>query len=262
MTSDSANPIYPQYCFCLSPTINRWCHLRASDIHALTCHPGFEGQNLFFHLNHPMKWVRIAGVVVAIDEYAHRKIYTVDDSSGSTIECVVTIPKPPEPADATNKAKRGHFVTAKKQKNAENKAGGAESTEGKEVPIDGDIDVGHILDVKGGLKVFRDMKQVHAEKIVHLRSTQQEVQFWNKVAELRRDILSKPWVLDRREVRRCRKEAEGRDRKTHGRKASHSSGKENRKAERRVCPMTTGLERGSKLKRLAQIEGHYDALGI
>lgn len=34
---------YPQYCFSASPTYDRWCPLRATDIYALRSHPGFEG---------------------------------------------------------------------------------------------------------------------------------------------------------------------------------------------------------------------------
>jgi endo-1,3(4)-beta-glucanase len=32
---DQKDPIYPDYCHELSPTIGRWCPLRAVDIHAL-----------------------------------------------------------------------------------------------------------------------------------------------------------------------------------------------------------------------------------
>jgi len=43
MTEASSPPIYPQYCFHLSPTIHQWCPLKAKDIEAFTTHPGFEG---------------------------------------------------------------------------------------------------------------------------------------------------------------------------------------------------------------------------
>lgn len=37
-------PLYPQYCFRLSPTINGYCHLRAADIAGLTTRAGFGGE--------------------------------------------------------------------------------------------------------------------------------------------------------------------------------------------------------------------------
>jgi hypothetical protein len=43
MTDASKPELYPQYCFHLSPTINRWCHFQITDILALKSHPGFQG---------------------------------------------------------------------------------------------------------------------------------------------------------------------------------------------------------------------------
>ena len=43
MTSPEQPEFYPQYCFHLSPTVGKWCHLRAADVVALSSHPGFEG---------------------------------------------------------------------------------------------------------------------------------------------------------------------------------------------------------------------------
>lgn len=40
-------PFYPQYCFRLSPTVNTYPHLRASDIDALATHSGFGGASTF-----------------------------------------------------------------------------------------------------------------------------------------------------------------------------------------------------------------------
>jgi len=43
MTDATTPELYPQYCFHLSPTINRWCHFRITDILALRSHRGFQG---------------------------------------------------------------------------------------------------------------------------------------------------------------------------------------------------------------------------
>ncbi|KAK3333488.1 OB-fold nucleic acid binding domain-containing protein [Cercophora scortea] len=194
--TDAAPPeLYPQYCFHLSPTISRWCHLRIADIYALSSHAGFRGQDLFFCINHPIKWVRIAGVVVAIDEFEGRRLYTVDDSSGATIGCVVIT---------------ASTLGVANQQAAHSKSKTADPPPPQPLPvIDGEIDVGHIIDIKGSIKLFREQKQIQAEKISHLRSTDQEVRFWEKIVGLRKEVLDRPWVLDRREVRKCRKAAEG-----------------------------------------------------
>ncbi|KAI1777138.1 hypothetical protein F4818DRAFT_409315 [Hypoxylon cercidicola] len=188
MTSAEPLVYYPAYCFHLSPTINKWCPLRAVDIQGLECRPGFEADNVFFSLNHPIRWVRVVGVVVAIDEYYGRRIYTVDDSTGHCIECSLDIPKPTD--SARQNLRNGSATTA----------GPAE-----DVPHS-DIDIGMVIDVKGSTKLFRDQKQINIQKLQRVRSTDQEVQFWNKIRDFQRDVLSRPWILEKRELRRCKKQ--------------------------------------------------------
>ncbi|KAI0169001.1 hypothetical protein GGR52DRAFT_553208 [Hypoxylon sp. FL1284] len=188
MTSAEPLVYYPAYCFHLSPTVNKWCPLRAVDIQGLECRPGFEADNVYFSLNHPIRWVRVVGVVVAIDEYYGRRIYTVDDSSGKCVECSLDVPKP---ADST---RRNGLI------------GDATPAEPvKDAPYS-DIDVGMVIDVKGSTKLFRGQKQIHIQKLQRIRSTNQEVQFWNKIRDFRRDVLSQPWTLGKREVRQCKKQ--------------------------------------------------------
>lgn len=171
-----------------------------------------------------MKWVRIAGMVVSVDERERRHIYVIDDGSGATLECVVNVPPRTAPvADAAADA------------STTNSSGIA----GPIPTIDAPIDVGHVLDIKGSVGMFRDNWQIRAEKIVHLRSTAQEVAFWEKVAQLRTDVLSKPWVLDEKEVRRCRKEEEKAQGHHSGRR--HRNAGEGLKSSKRE--QNTGLEK-------------------
>ncbi|XXG95880.1 hypothetical protein Hte_002153 [Hypoxylon texense] len=255
MTSAEPLVYYPAYCFHLSPTINKWCPLRAVDIQGLECRPGFEADNVFFSLNHPIRWVRVVGVVVAIDEYYGRRIYTVDDSTGECIECSLDVPKPAD--NARSNVKKGDATTANPTEDAPHS----------------DIDVGMVIDVKGSTKLFRDQKQVNIQKLQRVRSTNQEVQFWNKIRDFRRDVLSQPWVLEKREVRQCKKQymtdadAEEKKRKrkeengyTHdsnslGRHTSTKSGDARSKPTKREPLARTGA-------RYAHAKGQYDALGL
>ena len=299
MTSTAVPELYPQYCFHLSPTINKWCHLQVTDILALSSHPGFEGwyfhcvvecpatappplkltlvlfclgQDLFFHMNHPIKWVRVAGIVVAIDDFGPWRAYTLDDTSGATIECHINLPKPA--------AADGVF----ERTDAGNSAASNPPAQQKSQVFDEDVAIGDIIDVKGTVRVYRQARNIKAEKIVHLRSTMQEVEFWEKLNELRREVLDRPWVLDRRVIRKCRKEAEGydtrqvkketgerRDRKRTpmadevGDAVRPSAVAENHKPPAAaVKPKVhiTGLERRPKTKRTLPITGKYDALGL
>ncbi|KAK2049892.1 OB-fold nucleic acid binding domain-containing protein [Colletotrichum somersetense] len=196
MTDDRSAGLYPRYCLHLSPTFNTWCLLHASDIHALISVPEYEVQNFYFHKNLPIKWARIVGIVVAIDDFPGRRIYTVDDSSGACIECVVTLKTPP-PSDtgAPKSDTTGWFSSNRPQ---------------PQPPADCvDVDVGSVVDVKGGLATFRDEMQIKVEKIKILRSTAQEVELWERRTRFRDEVLLQPWVLSQKQIRKCKKEEMG-----------------------------------------------------
>lgn len=200
-------PLYPQHCFKLSPTVNTYPHLRVADIAALTTHAGFHGQNLFFYRNHPIQWVRIAGIVVAVDDYTGRRIYTIDDSSGVCIECLMDVPRTDKsPTSAVAAAATGKAGA----KRTTGKAADATAATPAKRAVPDEVDVGTVVDVKGGLSVFRGNKQIKILKATVLRSTEQEVAFWERIRKFRQDVLDMPWQLTDKEVRRCRKEEERR----------------------------------------------------
>ncbi|KAG8406925.1 hypothetical protein J3459_018526 [Metarhizium acridum] len=192
---------YPRYCFHLSPTANNWCLLRVSDIHALKQHAGFEGENFFFYRNLPIKWVRVVGPVVAVDDFYGRRVYTVDDSSGKCIEAMINT-QPPAPVNnvAALQCQPGTAACDAAKPSALN-------------ILDppgpyGNVDVGDVVDVKGALSTFRDEKQIKIEKLVIVKSTAQEVKMWERRSKFRHEVLDNPWILSDKEIRRCRKEAE------------------------------------------------------
>lgn len=154
-----------------------------------------EGENFFFYKSLPIKWVRIVGVVVAIDEYSGRRVYTVDDSSNACIECTILLAQPPKQDDDASKRET---EPAQLPEHAPPLA----------LELFTDIDVGSVVDVKGGLSTFRDEKQINIEKMHAVICTAEEVSLWEKRAQFRKDVLDKPWVLGDRDVRRCRKQAE------------------------------------------------------
>jgi hypothetical protein len=227
--------------------------------------------------------VRVAGIVVAVDDFGPWRAYTVDDSSGATIECHVNLPKP-------NTATLGvpNLAQADKPKTAS-----AEEQRKAEL-IGVEVNVGDIIDVKGTIRVYRETRQIKAEKIKHLRSTEEEVQFWEKVTALRKDVLDKPWVLDPKVVRKCRKEAEGYEgqqarREKRQRRERREREREEEERRSRAARMTeevaprreaerpaglpsaskpkirpSGLERRPKPAKVAAatITGRYSALGL
>jgi hypothetical protein len=161
-------------------------------------------------LNHPIRWVRIVGVVVAIDDFYGRRVYTVDDSTGQCIECALAVPKTSgnkiigrDNGQGKDPSRNNDSTKTTVDDQIKRDLGPAASkTPG--FPYS-DIDVGMVLDVKGSVKSFRGQKQIKVQKLTRVLSTSQEVLFWDKIRDFHHDTLSHPWILNDREVRRCRK---------------------------------------------------------
>ncbi|KAG4437878.1 hypothetical protein IFR05_006638 [Cadophora sp. M221] len=181
-----------------------------------------DRQRALYHFdNHPVKWVRVTGVVVAVDEFKGKKVYTVDDSSGMCIECTAIAPPPPPTTDAPTLpphlnqiASLMHVQTAaKKPADDKNKAkGDGKISEGKVVPSVlspavpwEEVDVGTVVKVKARVNNYWDTIQLEVVKIEVLRCTDQEVRCWNEVAAFKREVLSGPWVVSKEEEERCRR---------------------------------------------------------
>jgi endo-1,3(4)-beta-glucanase len=154
-----------------------------------------KGENFFFYKNLPIKWVRIVGIVVAIEQYFNRRLYTIDDSSGRNI-LALTIP--PAPAKPKNES------TASEQRTETD----TPAADPQEFDPYADVDVGSVVDVKGGVSAFRNERQINVEKMVIVKSTAQEVVLWEKRTKFRREVLNVPWLLREKDIRRCRREAE------------------------------------------------------
>ncbi|TVY85506.1 CST complex subunit STN1, partial [Lachnellula suecica] len=184
MTSNP--PIYPEYCHELSPTLNLWCRLRATDIHALVSRGMFSnGRPLYHYGNHPIKWVRVTGVIVAVDEFYGRRVYTLDDSSGMCIECTCPVPVPAKATVTKPSAAKGLPPTV-------TKAEGPTVTN-PNIPWD-NVDVGTVVKIKGGIKEFREQRQVEIIKVEVLGGTALEVKCWDEALVFRREVLGVPWV--------------------------------------------------------------------
>ncbi|KAL8741136.1 MAG: hypothetical protein Q9184_008420 [Pyrenodesmia sp. 2 TL-2023] len=195
----------------------------------------YSGQNTYFHLNHPIRWIRLVGVIVALDVYPNRVVMTLDDSSGLTID--VFCRKEVNNALALNTAVESHQTINLNNgsRYVENKHTYT-TNEGFRISLK-DIDIGSVVKIKGGISEFRGEKQVTLERISVVRTTNEEASAWAENATFYDEILSKPWVVGERKQQEARVEAEGvkrerqarRDRK---RRKKAPEEKEERKARR------------------------------
>lgn len=189
--------IYPKRYFTeeASPTWRQWNKLTAADVHALREERGFEGQNIFFHLNHPIQFVRLIGLVVDIDvtRAGGHILLTLDDSSGVCIEVKTSFRqiKPDDQAVYPSNTLIDNLdvhVTL-----------GAFKISIDKQPID----IGTVIKAKGTIDTFRKTRQLKLERIWIVKDTNAEAKAWAETAAWKRDVLSKPWVLtdqQRREI--------------------------------------------------------------
>src|SRR2546423_2245560 len=219
---------YPAYCNKASPTHFTWVKLTASDIHlALRSRPGFVNHNhsisyqrqpshasapLLFYLNHPIQFICVVGLVVAFDDNEYFWVFTLDDSSGATID--VTCRKPNKVIEQNEKRyapQNGMSVSAQ---DAAAAAGGkmddgAKTEESARIEMLSRIDVGSVVKVKGTVGSFHSVRNIALERLEIIPDTNTEVRFWVQRTQLFADVLSKPWTLSAEQQKRLLKEAEG-----------------------------------------------------
>jgi Telomere regulation protein Stn1 len=243
--------------------------------------------------------VRVTGVIVAVDEYPGKNVYTVDDSSGMCVECVCVAPAPAPKKETTeapmhldqiasinqaaistsepNKEKQKRKAEAEKKGNGGNKT--APSVLEPIVPWE-QMEVGTVIKVKGRVGEYWKQTRVEVVKIEVLRSTDQEVKCWNEVMDFKRDVLGKAWIVTEEEEERCRRvrerelrgkgkgkdkdEKRKQDREEARRKRKGIEGKEDttkRTKERGEALTAKNMVNCPSLAMRKAAAGKYDALG-
>lgn len=198
----------------------------------------WQGQNLYFHLNHPIRYVRLVGVVVAIEDInARYTTLTIDDGSNANIELkLVRIP----PLDRT----AGIASTKTTLKNVD-----VVSQFGVfEVMVEGHrLDIGTVVKAKGTISEFRGIKQLDLKRIRVVATTDEEAQAWEETATYKQGVLSKPWHLTSAEHKQIKAKIKSEKKKMQDyerRKAEH----EVKKAEQNRAREASLVQREKKLE--------------
>lgn len=175
------------------------------------------GQHLYFHLNHPIRFVRLVGVVVAIEDINVKyTVLTIDDGSGATIDLTIArlTPDVYNPVESPSN-------TVISNVNVVNEPGVFK------VVIDDhhSIEIGTVVKAKGTISEFRGRKQIDLKRAWVVATTNEEVLAWAETAQYKEKVLSKPWRLssaehkmitaemkaERRKVRQYEREKEAYD---------------------------------------------------
>ncbi|KAI9892519.1 MAG: hypothetical protein M1814_001476 [Vezdaea aestivalis] len=179
---------FPAPFYDYSHTYNNWVPLFISELHALSAPPAphfdTERRPTFFYLNHPIRYIKLVGIVISHDIYARkfgaaigegagkldeelgrtgggRHVVTLDDGSGHTVEITGDIK---------------HFENLRR----------------------GDVESGRVWKVKGSMAEFRSVRNVQVETITVFdegSETLKEVQFWQEMVKFRKQFMSEPWAV-------------------------------------------------------------------
>ncbi|EAW14166.1 OB-fold domain-containing protein [Aspergillus clavatus NRRL 1] len=233
---------YPAFCFRASPTHFTWVKMAAVDVHRLKQRPGFEGQNIFFYHNHPIRFVSLLGLLVARTDVYKRTILTLDDSSGATIEIAVLKADPPAPAITT-----AHLAATNKT----------------ELDIS-TLQPGTLVQVKGTLSMFRGAMQVQLERFAVIRDTNAEMRFLDLRCRYLVEVLAVPWRLEGEEVARLRVEADAEEERLEeeqeqARRRQRRRAERDERDERRIRKM---WEREEREREKAAVAGREAGLEV
>jgi hypothetical protein len=278
---------YPAYCHKASPTYFTWVKLTASDIHhSLRSRPGFVNHDnnvsyqrqhshsptsLLFYLNHPIQFVCVVGIVVGFDDHERFWLFTVDDSSGATVD--VTCRKPENVKEQNEGSStrpnsnaalaQDAAVKARKGKNQGRNDATTDETDAR-LEVLSRVDLGSVVKVKGTITTFRSVRQIALERLEIVPDTNAEVRFWTQRTQLFADVLSKPWIVSVSEQARLLKEAEGEVEDTKGRAARREKrlAKERRREKRHAEEIAKAYEVEEKEREHAAERARADGLRL
>ncbi|KIW02007.1 uncharacterized protein PV09_06513 [Verruconis gallopava] len=187
-------PIYPAYAFKESPTWFTWVKLLAVDVHGLREEAGFQGQNVYFYQNHPIRFVCLTGLVVSIDDKLNRyTLLELDDGSGSLIVVKIT-----RLDSASAASPSSSFSSNTNVANVDVVvAPGRYDVLVNRVPLS----IGAAVKVKCTISEFRNVRQLELKRIWTLRSTAEEAAEWEECARFKREVLCRPWVVSKEKLR-------------------------------------------------------------
>ncbi len=186
------------------------------------------GQRIYFHLNHPIRFVRVVGVIVAIDDINSKyTVLTIDDGSGATIELKIVRIPPDEynPVDSPSN-------TTITNVNVVSELGVFEVTVDNHC-----LDIGTVIKAKGTVSEFRGIKQLDLKRIWVVTTTNEEAQAWAETATFKQEVLSKPWHVSAKEGQKIKSKMKADKKKQQDyerRRAEHFAKKEEHQRARRI----------------------------
>jgi hypothetical protein len=255
-SSTTSNPptFYPAYTYSASPTWFTWvkltCWILQHGLHAgpaslqpsfattnsrnnvnnINTHGGRGAKPTLFYLNHPLQFVQIVGLVVAIEPYhEHFFLFTLDDSSGETVDVLLWKPRPK--ANTKLQDQRSDQDAAAEHDDDDP---AADKETAALLTTLSTLHIGTTVRAKGTLSSFRGIRQLLLLRLDILPDTASELAHIAARTTFFENVLSRPWVLSPARVAALRRniEGEGVGGRANGEK-SEREGKDRERRERR-----------------------------
>jgi hypothetical protein len=183
------------------------------------------GQHIYFHLNHPIRFVRVVGVVVAIDDINVKyTVLTLDDGSGANIEVKIVrlTPNVCNPIESPSNTMIDNV-------NVVSHLGVFEVTVDHK-----QVDIGTVIKAKATLCEFRGAKQLELKRVWIIPTTTEEAQAWAETAVFKQNTLSKPWHLSSAEHKTITKEIKAERKKVQTYERLKAEHEKKRRAQTKV----------------------------
>lgn len=175
--------------------------------------------SIFFYQNHPIRFVSVAGVIIARTEYQRLTILTLDDSSGATVDIVVHKAETLAPNDLVSGSVSAPAPNARPSGPGPGPGKGTSiqpprttthvsaTDRTSAVPITSLVP-GSVAQIKGTLTTFRSRMQLQLERVFLVRDTSAEMRFLDQTCRFLVEVLAVPWRLAEEEVVQLRAEAD------------------------------------------------------
>lgn len=275
--ASQALTFYPAYAHSASPTYFTWVKLTVSDIHhclqhrngymhswAAECTNVRDTPQILFYNNHPIQFVQVIGVVVSLDEYFEKFwLFTIDDSSGATID--VVCPKPT--VDKQTGSIDGRSEEEKEQER---------HVEQLSAQVKTVVTIGAVLQVKATVVLFQrhkhviqtnnhglirphlarhpdttfkaeePVRQLALQRLVKVKNTTQEINVVAARNNFYCSVLRQPWVLSDRKLQKLHQAALG--------EVVRKQKKVRRKAHQKQDQEEQEKQDGDKIRRVYELE--------
>ena len=154
---------------------DHWVRLTISQVFTLSTKSSTP--SLYYHLHQPVQWIRLTGILTAVEDHDQRWLLTLDDGSGLAIQLVIK--KELAREVSYEEARRAVEDGVDLSKWVEPRGASMRN-----------IRRGCCVDVKGKVGQFRGVRQLQVVRIGKIENTEMEVESWEKRNKAQRERLA------------------------------------------------------------------------